>query len=121
MECRLKRHREPLSSFQCHKCMEEQILTFLLQKKLIDEKTAGVVRDLVSRGKTIDQALVGGKYVSDTDFSKARAEVLGLPFVDLTERVIPKETLELMPPDIMNSYQVVPTGFQNNTLEVAFL
>lgn len=101
--------------------MEEQILTILLTKKLIDEKAAIAVRELVARGKTIDQALVGGKYVSDVDFSKARAEALGLPYVDLTERVIPKETLELMPQEIMDSYQVVPTGFENDVLEVAFL
>ncbi|MCC7357435.1 type II/IV secretion system protein [Candidatus Uhrbacteria bacterium] len=101
--------------------MEEQILALLLTKKLIDEKTANVIRDLVARGKSLNQAIVGGKYVSDADFSRIRAEVLGLPYVDLTERVISKEILELMPSDIMNSYQVVPTGFENNVLEVAFL
>jgi len=40
--------------------------------------------------------------------------------VDLTERVIPKETLELIPQEIMDSYQVVPTAFENNILEVCF-
>lgn len=101
--------------------MEEQILATLLAKKMIDEKVAQAVRELISRGKTIEQAIVGGKYVSDVDFSRIRAELFGIPFVDLTERVIPKETLELMPQEIMDSYQVVPTGFENNVLEVAFL
>jgi hypothetical protein len=94
--------------------MEEQILATLLAKKMIDEKVAQAVRELISRGKTIEQAIVGGKYVSDVDFSRIRAELFGIPFVDLTERVIPKETLELMPQEIMDSYQVVPTGFENN-------
>lgn len=101
--------------------MDEQILTLLLTKKLIDDKTAEIARQLVAQGKPLDQALVGGKYVSDIDFTKARAEALGLPYIDLTERVIPKETLELLPPGTMETYSAVPTAFDGTTLEVALL
>ncbi len=101
--------------------MDEQILSILLTKKLIDEKTAAVIRDLVARGKTIEQACVGGKYVTDIDFAKVRAEVNGLPFIDLTERLIPKETLELIPQATMDAYQVGPTGYDGKVLEVAMV
>jgi type IV pilus assembly protein PilB len=101
--------------------MDEQILTILLTKKLIDDKTAAVVRQLLQQGKALDQALVGGKYVTDIDFSKARAEALGLPYIDLTERIIPKETLELLPQNIMETYHAVATAFDGTTLEVALL
>ena len=101
--------------------MEEQIIALLLQKKLIDDKAAGVVRDLIARGKTIDQAVVGGKYASDQDFSKAKAEALGLPYVDLTEGIIPKETLEIIPAATMDTYQAVPVGFDGTTLQIALL
>lgn len=99
--------------------MDDQLFSLLLTKKLLDEKVVGIVKDLVARGKTVEQALVGGKYVSEVDFAKARAEVLGLAYIDLTERVIPKETLELIPSETMQTYQVVPTGFDGTTLEVA--
>ncbi len=101
--------------------MDEELLTSLLNSKKIDEKAAKSVRELVKRGKTIEQALVGGKYVSDHDFAKARAQVLGLPYVDLTERVIPKETLEIIPQATMDTYNVVPTAFDGKVLEVAML
>lgn len=101
--------------------MDEQILQLLKTKGLLDEKTMIVVNDLVAHGKTLEQTLVGGRYVTDQDFAKARAESLGLSYIDLTERVIPKETLDLIPPDTMQTYQVVPTAFDGKVLEVALL
>jgi len=100
--------------------MEDQILVLLSKKKLIDEKAVAAIRELVTRGKTLEQATVGGRYVNEIEFTKARAEALSMTYVDLTERVIPKETLELIPQEIMDSYQVVPTAFENNILEVCF-
>ena len=101
--------------------MEDQILEILQKKKLIDSKTAMIVKDLIARGKTVEQALVGGKYVGDQDFAKAKAEALGLPYIDLTERVIPKETLDLIPEDTRETYKVIPTAFDGKTLEVTLL
>lgn len=101
--------------------MDEQLIGLLLQKKLIDDKTATMIRDLIARGKTLEQAAVGGKYVSDQEFAKTRAEALNLPYIDLTERIIPKETLELVPLATLENYQAVPTSFDGTTLEIALL
>ena len=101
--------------------MDEQLLALLQKQQKLDEKNTLIVQDLVAHGKTLEQAAVGGRYVSDQDFAKARAEVLGLPYIDLTERLIPKETLDLIPMQTMQNYQVVPTAFDGKTLEVALL
>lgn len=101
--------------------MDEQLLNLLVTKKLIDEKALGVVQELIARGKTLEQAVVGGRYLTDQAFAKVRAEALGLPYIDLTERVIPKETLETIPQATMETYQAVPTAFDGKTLEVALL
>ncbi|MEK7116339.1 MAG: GspE/PulE family protein [Patescibacteria group bacterium] len=101
--------------------MEDQIIALLQKKKLIDSKTASTVKEFIARGKTIEQTLVGGKYVSDQDFAKAKAEALGLPYIDLTERVIPKETLDLISQDTKDTYSVMPTAFDGKTLEVTLL
>ncbi len=101
--------------------MDEQILAILKAKNALDEKTIAIVTDLVARGKTLEQAIVGGRYLPDQEFSKARAEAMGRPYIDLTERVIPKETLELIPQETQQTYQIVPTAFDGATLEVAML
>jgi type IV pilus assembly protein PilB len=101
--------------------MDEQILEILIKNKSLDEKTVALVKDLLARGKSLEQAVVGGRYLNDVAFAKARAEAMGLPFVDLTERVIPKGTLELVSQDIKDSFNLVPVEFDGKTLQIAML
>ncbi len=99
--------------------MNDQIIALLAKQSLIDQKTVGVVKDLLARGKTLEQSLVGARYVSDADFAKAKAEVLGLPFIDLTDWQMPPETLQLLPAETVETYHVLPLGLDGNTLTVA--
>ncbi len=99
--------------------MDDKLLDLLKAKGLLDDKAVLAIRDLLAQGKSIVQAAVGGKYVSDIEFAKVRAESLGMPFVDLTERIIPKETLELLPQETMDNYHAVPVDFDGKTLQVA--
>ncbi|MBI5655146.1 type II/IV secretion system protein [Candidatus Uhrbacteria bacterium] len=101
--------------------MDEQILNILTKQKLMDEKVLALVKDLMARGKTLEQAVVGGRYVNDVNFAKAKAEAMALPFVDLTERIIPKETLELVPQDARETFSAVPVEFDGKTLQIALL
>ncbi|MDQ7814947.1 MAG: GspE/PulE family protein [Patescibacteria group bacterium] len=101
--------------------MDEKILDILIKNGLVDQKATDIAKDLMARGKTLEQALVGGRYVKELDFAKAKAEALALPFVDLTERVIPKETLELIPQDTKETYSAIPTAFDGKVLEVALM
>ncbi len=101
--------------------MDERVAQKIFDQGLIDQKTFNLVKELMARGKSESQALVGGKYVSEVDFAKARAQVLGLDYVDLTERVIPKETLEMLSSDMIDTYQIVPVNFDGTTLEIVLL
>ncbi|MFH1077921.1 MAG: GspE/PulE family protein [Patescibacteria group bacterium] len=99
--------------------MDEQILTLLLSKGLIDQKAAENIRILMTRGKTLQQAAVGGRHVSDLEFVKVLAEVLGLPFVDLTGVEVKAETIALLPPSLVETYGAIPFGFDGTTIQVA--
>ena len=101
--------------------MNEQILALLLAKKLLDQKTVEVVKDLLHRGKTLEQALVGGRYVGDTEFAQALAEALGLPFVDLTGWTPAPDVIALLPVDVVETYRALPLGLEGETLTVALL
>ena len=99
--------------------MDDQIIQLLQTKGLIDEKAAKTIRDLVSRGKTVEQAAVGGRYVSDAEFAKIKAEALGLPFADISGIEITKEIIDLLPKSAIESYRTVPIGFDGTTLQIA--
>lgn len=98
--------------------MNDQILALLLKRGLMTEKNKAIAEDLVSRGKTLEQALVGGKYVPETDFAKVQAEVLGIVFEDLTDMTLDPNVVAMVPKQTLESFQVVPLKFDGTTLEV---
>lgn len=88
--------------------MNEEIIRLLIEKGALNAQSAEIVRDLVARGKTLDQALVGGRYVTEKDYAIALAQVLGLEFVDLENVTIPPEVIQMLPEDLIKSYKILP-------------
>ncbi len=98
--------------------MNDQILSLLLSRGKITDKVLKIAQDLVARGKTLEQALVGGKYVGDVDFAKAQAETLGIEFVDLADFVPDPEVMAIIPKATLDTYQIVPLSFDGKTFRV---
>ncbi len=98
--------------------MNSQILDNLQNKGKIDDKVRAIAEDLVGRGKTLEQALVGGKYVSDSDFAQTQAEVLGVEYMDLSDIEVNPEIISLIPKKTLKTYKLVPVDFQDNVLTV---
>jgi type IV pilus assembly protein PilB len=88
--------------------MNEEIIALLVKRKLITEETVTIVRDLLVRGKTLEQALVGARYVPEKDYCEVMAEVFGLEFRDLENWQLSEETKALLPPETIKSYKVLP-------------
>ena len=99
--------------------MDEQLIALLLAEGLIDAKVAEIVRDLMSRGKTAEQALVGGRYVQEKDYTRVLAGAIGLEFIDIEGVEFPEETLSLLPEQIRKTYGVLPIGLENDVLTYA--
>lgn len=98
--------------------MNDQILNLLQTKGLIDAKVRRIAEDLVSRGKTLEQALVGGKYVSDVDFAKLRAEATGVGFMDLSDFTPDPQVMALVPKQILDNFDALPVRLDGETLEI---
>jgi type IV pilus assembly protein PilB len=94
--------------------MNEEVIALLIRKGIVTEQTAAIVRDLLIRGKTLDQALVGARYVSEKDFYQAISEVYGLEFRDLETWQLTEELKGLLPEETIKSYQVLPIELQSD-------
>ncbi len=99
--------------------MDEQIVALLLARGQIDAKTAAIVRDLIARGKTAEQSLLGGRYVPEKEFTKVKAEIFGLAFVDLEGWEPADETMALIPESTIKEFHALPLGIENDTLVYA--
>jgi type IV pilus assembly protein PilB len=100
--------------FVVYDLMNDKILEILLKASLIDQNTADIARDLSMRGKTLEQALVGARYVSDVDFAKAAAEAYGLEFMDLSTWQMPEEQLKMLPEETIKEFKVLPLGVEDD-------
>lgn len=98
--------------------MNDQLLTLLQSKGLIDDKIKNLAMDLVSRGKTLEQALVGGRYVSEVDYTKALAESMGLAYYDLQDAALNPDVVALLPKQTLDALKVLPLNFDGETFEV---
>ena len=97
-----------------------QLGQILKQWRLVDDQQ---IEDAlkISKGsrKRIGEALVAAGHVSENDIAKALASQFGLEFVDLDQpNVIDRSNLELIPPDMIKKYLVLPLGKEGNTLKV---
>ena len=94
--------------------MNEMILQILLQKGILNDESISVIHDLIERGKTLEQAVVGGRYAADKDFAQAVAEAYGLEYRDLENWEPPKEVLQLLPKETIKGFRVLPISLESD-------
>jgi general secretion pathway protein E/type IV pilus assembly protein PilB len=88
------------------------IVSRLAQEGLLDTDSAVQVRDALSGGKSLDDALRTPKSASEDKILRLLAEEFGIPFVDLekdADKYIPtKELLAKMPARILIDHRLMP-------------
>lgn len=89
---------------------------FLTQEKLDEVKNKSK-----EKAEPLFSAMVGEGYVSNEILTKTIAKVNKIPYVNLTDAVVKKEVLRLIPREIAERYMAVPLGQVKNRLVVAML
>jgi type II secretion system protein E len=88
------------------------IVSRLAQEGLLDTDSAVQVRDALSSGKSLDEALRTPKSASEDKILRLLAEEFGIPFVDLekdADKYVPtKELLAKLPARILIDHRLMP-------------
>lgn len=71
--------------------------------------------------ETLERALLDRKLVQEDDLARAKAESLGLEFVDLLGRQINLDTLNLIPKSVAETYQVLAYDLQGSAVKIAYV
>jgi len=72
----------------------------------------------MKQGKRIGEALVELELCTEAEVIKALATQLGAEYVDLDKFVVPRESLNLIPSDIIRKHLVLPLGMEGDRLKV---
>jgi type IV pilus assembly protein PilB len=103
---------------------ENQLKEFLLDSGLITEADyeGAVAEALKSKNKlTAGHVLINNGKISENDFRRAEAYVLGIPFVSLKDQKIDPNVLALIPEPVARKNNAIAFKRSGDTLEVAML
>ena len=96
------------------------VLQALVERGLLkgDVKLAEIQQQLAG-GATLYATLVEAGLVNDGVLAQVQAEVAGVPFIDLKEKIIPREVLTIIPESSAREHMIVAYEKTNEVLRVA--
>ncbi len=101
---------------------ETQLKSFLLDSGLITAKDLETVQQTaIEKKQSLEQALLASGQIEEDDLRRAKAYVLGIPFVDLKKVMIERDILHLIPEPIARKNNIVAFAKSERGLEVAML
>lgn len=87
----------------------QDILTALVSAQKLTKEIAETVRvESLNTGEAVEDILHKKHLVNDADYSRARAESLGIPFVTLGGRAISPDVVNFIPEPVARRYSLVP-------------
>src|SRR3989344_978577 len=86
---------------------------------LTREQGEKIKLDYLSTGVSIDELIRGSGLVKEEQLARARAKFYNLPFVDLLEKAVSPEALNLLPKVVAERYRVVPFDIDKSKGEMA--
>jgi type IV pilus assembly protein PilB len=104
------------------KVEEQQLKAFLIDSGLVSEKDfEKASRKALKGNKKIGDILVSDGLISEEQFIKLQAYILGIPFVNLEKEKIDTEVLKIIPEPVAKSNNIVAFRRSDDGLEVAML
>ncbi len=98
------------------------IIELLLKQGLITPEQLEKAKEEVRRtGIKLEQALEKLEFINEEDIARAKADFLGVPYMDLTDYIIDTELIKLISENLAKKYKVVPLFKIADTMTVAMV
>ena len=99
-----------------------QLKNFLVDSGLISPKDLNaVIEDVGENEKKVEDVLIAKGLISEDEMRRAKAYVIGIPFVDLRKEKVAKDILVIIPEPIARKHNIVAYKKSGESLEVAML
>ncbi len=92
----------------------------LYEKGLIDsDELSSIKFERVNKGRNAEDIIKERNYVDPKQLVKARGEYLEIPYVELSDKNIPNEVLDLVPQNLAEKHTVIPFKEDRGNLHLA--
>jgi len=100
----------------------EQLVSFLVDTNLVSKDDIEKAKVLATdQKKPLAEVLVSEGKISEDDFRRVNAYLMGIPYIDLKTQKISNETLAIIPEPIARKHNIVAFNKKDSDLEVAML
>jgi type IV pilus assembly protein PilB len=100
----------------------QKLKKFILETGLVEEaKFDKAIEKSIKTKKEIGDVLVFEGLITEKELIKIEAYLLGVPFINLEDEVVPPDILKIIPESIARSRNIVAFNKKENSLEVAML
>ena len=98
----------------------KKVLNALVEQGIIkDEKQVSDIEQQLAGGATLEQILVETDVVEAEALAQVKAQILGLPYIDLREKQIPKAVLDIIPESTARGHMIIAYDQTPELLRVA--
>lgn len=95
---------------------------FLVDSELVSKVDVEAFQAIADKKKqSLEEVILNSGKVSEGDFRKLKAYLLGIPFIDLSKLKVTKEILFMIPEPVARKHNIVAYNRNDSGLEVAML
>ncbi len=99
-----------------------KVKQFLIDSDLLSAKDfAALEEEAAKGGRSLEEVILNSGKVSEEDFRRMKAYLLGIPYISLAKLKVDKEVLFLVPEPIARKHNIVAFAKSEKGLEVAML
>ncbi|MDZ4229846.1 MAG: hypothetical protein U1C53_01790, partial [Candidatus Veblenbacteria bacterium] len=99
-----------------------QLPDVLLARQLLSpEKVKELLKVAQETDRQFEDVLLEQKLLKPRDLVEAKIQLFNLPFIDLTDRELAREVVQLLPFELAENYQLVTFEREGNEVSVAMV
>ncbi len=100
----------------------KDVIDVLVERKLLKARELPALRkEAENIGVTVMRLIERKRLVPDEQLARILSEVIGVPFLDLVGKNIPKAILSLVPKDLAEAYEVAPISREGNVVTIGMV
>jgi type IV pilus assembly protein PilB len=101
---------------------QDQLYKLIIDSGLISKEEYEILRKKAEeKGEPLQDTLMSSGKITEDDFLRIQAYLVGIPFVDLTKTKVDLNTLSLIPEPIARKHNIVAYSKKDDYLEVALM
>src|SRR6056297_2721485 len=98
---------------------DHKLLELMVDNNIINQdKSEEIKKEVLAKGSDLNNFLIEKKIASEEEITKLRAEIYGLPYINLLDREIPEPVLNFISEEVAHTYRIICFAKENKSIKI---